>query len=286
MAIGAAVIAILIIAAAVIGHVWYSKRPPVAQPLPLELRTALFFPAPPDTSVYGSGETGLVPVAPAGTDVVDATRGAGHVAFVFSTKQGYVLSVDGVALATSSRRMRGLSLSPDGARIAVAMQRTGMLSSTKSSDWHAVAYTIATRKSTDIGVGFSPYFIGDAHLLTFGPDGLTFIDLGTGSKIIEANSPFVSTQTQTYLSPDRKTLGWTTTDGKTLVFQITHISPPKLTLGQRALVTKGITFGNGAFYQLVQEGNHTDIWKRSNPSDAPVKIYAFPAGMTISRIAF
>jgi hypothetical protein len=280
-----AIVLLLIIAA--FGYWWHAMHGAPAQALPLELRTAVFFSAPPESAVYGATQDGVVAISPSSVFVNAAARGARHVAFVYSTKlDQYVLSVDGVAVATSTKPMQGLSLSPDGTSVALAMQRTGAFGSTQSSDWHTVVYTIATKKAKDIGVGFSPYFLGDAHLLSFAPTGVMFVDLGTGARILETNAPFASTETRTYLSPDRKSLGWSLADGKTLLFHITHVSPPKLELDQHALKAEAITFGNGAFYEMRQNHGRSEVWKRTAPSEAPVRIYTFPNGMDIRRIAF
>jgi hypothetical protein len=279
--------AVVLIAIIVCGWWWYSSRSSFTG-FPQELRTAVFLTPATSGIAYGVGEKGLVPLDSSGLSVREATRGAKHVVFVeLSTSGLYSITVDGTTIATSSMPIQNLSLSPDGTKLAVAKQVKGAANSALTTDWHVFVYTIATKKASDIGVGFSPFFLGDAHLVYFAPKEVRFHDLGNGTDISAFGGTFPSVETKTYISPGRRAFGWEM-NGHLELLSVDHISPPKLRLATEATSTPAATYtlGNTAFYEIHHSNGASEIWKRTGKNTTPVKVYTFPNGMDISRIAF
>jgi len=265
---------------------WHSSRSPLAG-FPPELRAAVLLTPHANGVAYSVGKNGFVTLDSGGKVVREATRGAKHVVFLLEDATSYAVTVDGETIATSSLPMQHISLSPDGTKLAVARESKGSVAAT-TTDWHVFVYTIATKKATDIGAGFSPVFLGDAHIMYFVPYGIRMHDLGNASDYIALLYPFKDNPVETLASPDRKMIGWSIGDGPVGLFAVTHVAPVALHYEGTGSTTPNTryTLGNGVLYEVRQDNGVSEVWKRSAVNQEPVKIYTFPKGMTIEKITF
>lgn len=245
--------------------------------------------------IYRDGN--FVPLsAEEGMRVLEAKQSNGHAAFIGKSASGeYSVRWDGEVIARSGYPMRGLALSPEGTKVAYAEQISGEADSDAISDWAVTVRDLTEENSVrTYPASFSPYFLGDTHMLRLTSKGILYTDLGNETEAVFAAASFDDVYVRSYQSPDRRAIAWETpVDGYSqepviLIVGVTRVSPPESEfIGINHLYPDTrYALGADGFYELRESTAGGDLWVRTIEHPEAKKLYSFPAELGITRIMF
>lgn len=245
--------------------------------------------------VYKDGD--FVPLSTeGGIQVLEAKQSNGHTAFIGRGAGGeYSVRWDGEVIAKSEYPMRDLALSPEGTKVAYAEQVSGETDSSAISDWTVTVRDLAENGETRTYPGsFSPYFLGDAHMLRLTAGGILYVDLVNASEFVFATGSFDDAHALSLQSPSRRVIAWETPmDGYSeepilLLTNVTQVSPLESEFLGINQIYPDVAFALGVegLYELRQNASGSELWIRTVEQPMAKKLYAFPAELGITKVMF
>lgn len=277
------VLGLVLILGALASAAYFSLERPTG--LTEELMERGLFVSAEETYIYRDGS--FVALETDGFQILESKQSNGHNAFIAQYENGaYSLRVDGEQKVTSVYPMRGLALSPEGTKVAYAEQMGGEMGSTNVADWKVTVMDLSeggeTRTYTE---SFSPYFLGDEHMVRFGSEGVTYVDLEGGLELLMTPAVFADVDMQTYQSPSRKALAWQTTfeeDRIMAILEISRVSPPETSFVSTAIVNPDVKYvlGDDGLYEL----HDSTVWVRTLDHPEAIKLYEIPRGLAVNNI--
>lgn len=179
------------------------------------------------------------------------------------------LSVDGAQALSSVSKKTTATLSPGTKLIAFAELLPGSAAS------QVVVFERATKAQRVLGVGHSPYFADDSHVLWFSSEGVMITDIGSGA-IARAHASAAAMDPLPVQSPDGTLLAWMDGPGTTVI--ITRLKDGALKeLASYSNTGPGtrLGLGNEALYILTPTEKGTEVWRYSFDGAKAKRIYTF-----------
>ncbi len=286
------VLGVMLVLGALATAAYFSLERPIG--LTEELMERGLFVSAEETYIYRDGS--FMALETDGFQILESKQSNGHNAFIARYENGaYSLRVDGEQKVTSVYPMRGLALSPEGTKVAYAEQMGGGMGSTNVADWKVTVIDFAeggeTRTYTE---SFSPYFLGDAHMVRFTGEGVVYFELISGVEDMVASMPFTDVSAVTYQSPNRRALAWETlledysSEPVMMIVGLTQVSPLEHELlGVREInTTVQYSLGDEGLYELRSKARGSDLWVRTLEQPEARKVFEIPRELGITHVTF
>lgn len=286
------VLGVVLILGALVTAAYFSLERPTG--LTEELMERGLFVSAEETYIYRDGS--FVALETDGFQILELKQSNGHNAFIARYENGaYGVRVDGEQKVTSVYPIRGLALSPEGTKIAYAEQMGGEMGSTNVADWKVTVIDFAEGGETRIYTeSFSPYFLGDAHMVRFTSEGAVYFELTSDVEVMVADMSYADVSVNTYQSPNRRALAWETlledysSQPVMMIVGVTQVSPLEHELlGVREVNTAvRYSLGDEGLYELRSRGQESTLWIRTLEQPEARKAFEFPRELGITHVTF
>jgi hypothetical protein len=232
----------------------------------------------------------FVPQGTASHSLVPAARAPGHIVEV----EGVAISLDGESLHTAASAPQQIAISPMGDYVAFVLtplrelpqnttpESLDTLLRTYAGSSHIYLLSLKEKEPQDLGIGYSPVFLDDTHLLRLTPEGMAVTDLTTGVTTSVFTGSF-NTFRPLITSLDAAHVAFQASDktvyvsavNATIATEVIKITSPK---GAPA----GLT--SDSLYTIAVSANGSDVWAYSLADGSERRVQHFPASFKIVKL--
>ena len=213
---------------------------------------------------------------------------------VLDAKGNYTLTVDGKNVYATTSPLAGVSVSPDGAKVAFAHGTTPLLprempqlipsTSYDSRGWEVTVLSLATGAKVAVGKGSAPFFIDDTHLLHFAPGALFITDLQAQKHSFTLPGVFNRAPVSVLQSPDRTLVGWMNTVTKTITIYRTSPVGVEIVATVPYVGRGPYALGNDGLYSAHVSPLGGGVWKQGFTDKKPRQAGFLSSSYLITRI--